>query len=102
LREEHWLRVFEKRALRKICRPKGDKVTGERKRVHEGKLHDIYSSSINIRAIKSRKRRWAGYVARMGDRRRAYRVWVGKREGKNNSEDLGVDERTMLKWIFKK
>jgi len=66
--------VFEKKALKKICRPKRVKVTGERKTVHKGELYDLYSSTINIRAIKSRKRRWAGHVARMGDRKGAYRV----------------------------
>ena len=94
--------MFEKRALKKICRPKRDKVTDERKRVHNGELYDLCSSSINIRAIKSRKWQWAGHVARMGDRRGAYRVWVGRREGKNTSEGLGVDGRIMLNGIFKK
>ena len=102
LREERRLRVFETRALRKIFRPKRDKVTGERKRLHTGELYDLYSSSNNIRAIKSRKRQWAGHVARMGDRKGAYRVWVERSEGKNNSEVLGVDGRIMLKLIFKK
>jgi hypothetical protein len=69
LEEEHNLRVFENRVLR-------DEVTGECKRLHNEELNDLYSSPNIIQVIKSRKRRWAGHVARMGDRRGAYRVLV--------------------------
>jgi hypothetical protein len=79
LREECRLRVFENRVLSRIFGPKRDEVTGEWRRLHNEKLYALYSSP-NIRAIKSRRVRWAGHVARMGDRRGAYRVLVGKHE----------------------
>jgi hypothetical protein len=66
LREEHRLRVFENRVLRRIFGPKGDEVTGERRKLHNGELHNLYSSPGIIRQIKSRRMRWAGHVARMG------------------------------------
>jgi hypothetical protein len=52
--------------------------------------------------IKSRKLRWVGYVARIGRVEVAYRVLVGKPEGRNHLEDPGLDGRIMLKWIFEK
>jgi hypothetical protein len=82
LREEHRLRVFENRALRGIFGPKGDEVTGEWRKLHNGELHNLYSSPDIIRQIKSRRMRWAVHVARMGEGRKVYRVLVGKPEGK--------------------
>jgi hypothetical protein len=82
LREEHRLRVFGNRVLRGIFGPKGDDVTGEWRKLHNGELHDLYSSPDIIRQIKSRRMRWAGHVARMGEGRNVYRVLVGKPEGK--------------------
>jgi hypothetical protein len=82
LREEHRLRVFENRVLRRIFGPKRDEVTGEWRKLHSGELHNLYSSTDNIRQIKSRRMRWAGHVARMGAGRNVYRVLVGKPEGK--------------------
>jgi hypothetical protein len=86
LREEHRLRVFENRALRRIFGPKGDEVTGEWRKLHNGELHSLYSSPGIIRQIKSRTVRWAGHVARMGEGRNLYRVLVGKTEGKRPLE----------------
>jgi hypothetical protein len=57
-------------------------VTGEWRKLHNKELHDLYSSSNIIRIIKSRRMRWAGHVARMGEKRNAYRLLVGKPEGK--------------------
>jgi hypothetical protein len=83
LREEHRLRVFETRVLRRIFGPKRDKVTGEWRKLHNEELRNLYSSPDIIRQVKSRRMRWAGHVARMGEGRKCTdRVLVGKPEGK--------------------
>ncbi|KAJ4428690.1 hypothetical protein ANN_25683 [Periplaneta americana] len=82
LREEQILRVFENKILRKIFGAKRDEVTGEWRKLHNAELHALYSSPDIIRNIKSRRLRWAGHVARMGESRNAYRVLVGRPEGK--------------------
>jgi hypothetical protein len=82
LREECRLRVFENRMLRRIFGPKRDEVTEEWRRLFNEKLHALYSSPNIIRVIKSRRLRWAGHVARMGERRRAHRAIVGKPGGR--------------------
>ncbi|KAJ4428113.1 hypothetical protein ANN_24127 [Periplaneta americana] len=82
LREEQRLRVFENKVLRKIFGAKRDEVTGEWRKLHNTELHALYSSPDIIRTIKSRRLRWAGHVARMGESRNAYRVLVGRPEGK--------------------
>jgi hypothetical protein len=67
LREQHRLRVFEKkRLLRRIFRPKRDEVTAEWRKLHNEELHDLYSSPSIIRVIKARKMRWARHVERIG------------------------------------
>ncbi|KAJ4435468.1 hypothetical protein ANN_18084, partial [Periplaneta americana] len=80
LREEHRLRVFENKVLRKIFGAKRDEVTGEWRKLHNTELHALYSSPDIIRNIKSRRLRWAGHVARMGESRNAYSVLVGRPE----------------------
>jgi hypothetical protein len=82
LREELRLRVFENRVLRRIFGPKRDEVTGEWRKMHNEELHILYSSPDIIRQIKSRRMRWEGHVARMGEERKVYKVLVGKPEGK--------------------
>jgi hypothetical protein len=70
LRKEHGLRAFENRVLRRIFRPKRDEVTGEWRKLHNEELHSLYSSPDIIRQVKSRRMRWAGHVARMGEERK--------------------------------
>jgi hypothetical protein len=82
LREEHRLRVFENRVLRKIFGPKRDEVTGEWRKLHNEELNDLYPSPSIGRLIKSRIMRWTGLVELMSERSGVYRVLVGKHEGK--------------------
>jgi hypothetical protein len=70
--------VFENRVLRRILGPKRDEVAGEWRKLHNEELRDLYSSPSIIRIIKSRRMRWAGHAARMGEKRNAYRLLVGK------------------------
>jgi len=102
LREEKKLRVFENMVLRRIFGPRKDEVTGEWRRLHNGELNDLYSSPNIVRVIKSRRMRWAGHVARMGEERGVCRVLVGKPEGRNHWRDLGVDGRIILKRISRR
>jgi hypothetical protein len=78
----HGLRVFKNRVLRRIFGPKRVEVTGGWRKLHNEELRDMYSSPSIIRIIKSRRMRSAGHVARMGEKRNAYRLLVGKPEGK--------------------
>jgi hypothetical protein len=80
-REEHRLRVFENRLLRRIFGHKREE-DGSWRKLHNDELHSLYSSLNIVRVIKSRRTRWAGHVARMGEGRGVYRVLVGRFEGK--------------------
>jgi hypothetical protein len=71
-------RVFENRVLRKIFGPNRNEVTGERRKLHNEELRDLYSSPSIIRIIKSMRLRWAGHVAPMEEKRNAYRLLVGR------------------------
>jgi hypothetical protein len=82
LREEHRLRVFENRVLRRIFGPKRDGVTGEWRRLHNEEHYDVYSSPNIVLVIKSRRMRWVVHVACMGEWRGAYRILVGRPEGR--------------------
>jgi hypothetical protein len=82
LREEHRLRVFDNRVLRRIFGPMRNEVAGEWRKFHNEELHNFYSSPDMIRQVKSRRMRWAGHVARMGEERKLCKVLVGKPEGK--------------------
>jgi hypothetical protein len=81
LREEHRLRVFENRVLRKIFGPKREE-DGSWRKLHNDELHELYSSPNIVRVIKSRRMRWTGHVARMGEGRGVYRVLVWRPESK--------------------
>jgi hypothetical protein len=93
LREEHRLRVFENKVLRRICGPKRDEVRAGWRKLHKEELRDLYSSASIIRIIKSWRMRWAGRVIRMGKKTNAYRLLVGKRKGKR---PLG---RPRCRWV---
>jgi hypothetical protein len=82
LREEHRLRVFENRVLRRIFGPKRDEVRGCWRKLHNEKLRNLYPSPSIIRVIKSMRMRWAGHVALIVEKRNAYRILVGKPEEK--------------------
>ena len=82
LREEHRLRVFENRVLRRIFGPKRDGVTGQCRKLHSEELNDLYSSPSMVRLIKSSRMRWAGHVTRMVEGRGVHKILVGKPEGK--------------------
>jgi hypothetical protein len=77
--KENW-RMFENMVLRRIFRPRRDEVMAEWRRLHNEELNDLYSSPNIVRVVKSRRMRWAGHVARMGEERGVYRVLVGKRK----------------------
>ena len=97
MREERRLGVFENRVLRRILGPKRDEVTGEWRKLHNEELNVLYWSSNIVRVIKSRRMRWAGHVACMGERRGIYRVLVGKPEGKR---PLGRPRRRYMIYLL--
>jgi hypothetical protein len=74
--------VFENKELRRLFGPKRDELMRGWRKLNIGELHDLYSLPSIIRMIKFRKIRWAGHVARMGEKMNAYRLLVGKPEGK--------------------
>jgi hypothetical protein len=76
------MRVFENRVLRRVFGPKRDEVIGEWRKLHNEQLNNLYSSPSIVRVVKSRRMRWAGHVARMGEERGVHRVLLGKPEGK--------------------
>jgi len=82
LREERKLRVFDNMFLRRIFGPRRDEVTGEWRRLHNEELNNLYSSPNIVPMIKSRRMRWAGHVACMGEETGVHRVLVGKPEGR--------------------
>jgi hypothetical protein len=82
LREEHRLRVFKNRVLRRIFGLKRDEVIGCWRKLHNEELHGLYSSPSIVRVIKARGMRWVGHVVRMGEVRGAYNILVGRPEGR--------------------
>jgi hypothetical protein len=84
LREEHRLRVFENRVLRGVSGPKRDEITGEWRKLHDEELRILYSSPNIIRQIRSRRLRWAGHMARMGEE--CVQGFDGKARRKENTQ----------------
>jgi hypothetical protein len=82
LKEAHRLRVSENRVLRRIYGPTRDEATAEWRKLNNEELNDLYCSPNIVQVIKSRRMRWAGHVAHMGEERGVYRVLVGKPKGK--------------------
>jgi hypothetical protein len=87
------VRVFENMVLRRIFGPRRNEVTGKWRKLHNEDLNDFYSSPNIVRVIKSRRMRWAGHVARMGEERGACRVLVGNPEGRRPLE------RPRRRWV---
>jgi hypothetical protein len=102
LRKKCRLRVFENMVLRKIFGPKRDEATGEWRKLHNEELNDLYSLPNIFRVLKSRIVRWAGHVARRKTEGvHIYFLWGHLRE-RAYLQDLRLDGRIILKWIFMK
>jgi hypothetical protein len=99
VREEHRLRVFENRVLKRIYGPKREEDESWRK-FHNDELHSLYSSPNIVRVIKSRRMRWAGHVACMEGGEVFTGFWLGGPKAKDHWEDLGVSERITLRWTL--
>jgi hypothetical protein len=95
LREEHSLRIFEKKVLRRIFGPKREEV-GSWRKLHNDELHSLYSSPNIVRVIKPRRMRWIGHVARMGVVFTGF--WLGVPKVRDHWEDLSVRGRITLRW----
>ena len=80
--EEHRLKVFKNKVLRKILRVKRDEIKGQWRKLHNTELQALYSSPEIVKNLKWRRLRWAGHLACMEQSRNAYRILVGKHEGK--------------------
>jgi hypothetical protein len=91
LREERKLRVFENMVLRRIFGPRRDEVTGYWGKLHNEELNDLYNSPNNVRVIKTRRMRWAGHVAHMGEERGLIESWWGNRRERDHWGNLGAD-----------
>ena len=102
LREERKLRVFENVVLRRIFGPGRDEVTGKWRRLHNKELNDLYSSPNIVWVIKSRRMRWAGHVAHLGEEMGCRgSCWGNRREG-DHWGDLSVDGWIILGWISRR
>ena len=88
--------------LRRVFGPKRDEVTGEWRKLHNEELSDLYSLPNIVRVVKSRRMRWAGHVARMGEGRGVHRVLVRSLRERDHWGDPDLDGRIILRWIFRK
>ena len=103
LREERRLGMFENRVLRGIFGTKSDEVTEEWRKLDNEELSDLYCSRNIVRVNKSRRMRWVGHVARMGERGEAYtNCWWGNLRERDHLGDPGIDVNIILTWIFRK
>jgi hypothetical protein len=97
--EEHRLRVFERRVLRRIFGPKSEKNLSW-EILHNDELHGLYSSPNIVKVIKSGMKRWAGNVARMGRREVFTGFWLEGPKGRDYWEDLSTGGRITLRWTL--
>jgi len=102
LREERKLGVFENMVLRRTFGPGRDEVTGKWRRLYNEELNDLYSPPNIVWVIKSRRMRWAGYVAGMGEDGGCIGSWWGNRKERDHWGDLGVDRWIILGWISRR
>jgi hypothetical protein len=94
--EKRRLMVFENRVLRRVFGGKRDEVTGEWRKLHNEELNDLYSLPNIVRAVKSRRMRWAGHVSHMGRREVCTGCWWGNQRERGHWRDPDVDGRIML------
>jgi hypothetical protein len=100
LREGYRLKVLGIRVLRRIFGPEMDEVTGDRRKLHNEKPHNLYSSLSIMRMIKSRRTRWAAHVVRMGRRVRHIGYWWESQKNSDHCEHEDVGGWTILKWTL--
>jgi hypothetical protein len=86
--------------LKIIFGTKKNEIIGEWRKLHSEELHSLYSSPNIVKQIKSRRMRWIGHVALMGEDRKVHRGLVESPEGRNHLEDQDVDGREVSEWIF--
>jgi hypothetical protein len=101
LREEHRLRGFENRVLRKIFGPKGEE-DGSWRKLHNDQLYSLYSSPNIVRVINSRRMRRAGYVECMGRGEVSTGFWLGGPKARDHWEDLYINGRITLRWTLER
>jgi hypothetical protein len=102
LREEHRLRLFENRVLRRIFGPKRDEMTGEWRKLHNEEIRDLYSSSSRIRIIKPRRMRWAGHVHVWWRRGTRIGYWKVNQRERDHWEDQDVGGLIIIESILKR
>ena len=102
LREERRLRVFENRVLRRVFAPKRDEVTGERRKLHNEELSDLYSLPNIVRVVKSRRMRWGGMWRVWGRGEGCTGFWWGNLRERDHWRGPDADGRIILRWIFRK
>jgi hypothetical protein len=100
LREKHRLKVFENSVLRRIFGPMRDEVTGDWWKLHNEELHNLYSSLDIVRQLKSRRMRWAGHAACLGEERKCKRFWWKRTMERDHWENQGLGANLGSEWIL--